>query len=190
MPTPLGIISPISAWGPSVASFIGWYMLVISWIITRDQNNVREDRHEMRGVIDSFTEEINALRDDTYEFYIVDASEDTAKQQAYILADYKSLKLGLQRLRKFNSLFRDPPRFFDFGDALIGGDFEQTNRLHCKADDLRLSQLIFTARQPIDQFESVYIQIYPPVRQQTRSKILLFIVAALAIAAVATLGIY
>jgi len=172
-------ISVLSEFIKTYAPAVGWLIVVIGWSRSHRENNEREDRHELRKTIDSITEDITALENKAYEYYATEINlagpepitDEAAKLQNEVIKlqvdilRYQGVIISrIQRLRQWNEVFRDQSRLFEFRTALTGGDFETAERRKRRADDPKLQEISWAAKELIDSLEAGYAQIYKPSR--------------------------
>lgn len=148
-----------------IAPVVPWLLVVVGWYIARHDNNQREDRHELRSIIDTITKDINTLEDKAYDYYLQAQSDEAIRLQVKILNDQQALIARIQRLRHWDERFRDQESLFTFRSALTGGDFAQSDRPSRIADDDVLKEVSFASKNLIEQLEFVYVQKYKHLRR-------------------------
>ena len=144
---------------------VTWILIIGGWMFVRRDNNRREDRHELRSMIDSLTEDITSLEQKAIEYYVNDASDETGKEkverlQMEILRDQDVLEFRIKHLKRTTGQFQtlDGPRLFR--NAVTGGDFEESIRKKRPYTDAKLGSISLYSKALIEELEAEYVNIY------------------------------
>ncbi len=155
LPPPTGFLDDLKAFEP----VISWVLIIGGWLFARNDNNKRENRHELRGTIDAITVDIHALEQKAHGYYTTDVDPNTPSLQVEIKRDQDALAARIVQLRT-KSYYQDIPKISAFQTALTGGDFEQANRQKRPASDRKMMEISLAAKELSDELEAEYRKMY------------------------------
>jgi hypothetical protein len=132
------VASVLKALGP-----IGsWILIIIGWKVVSRDHNQREDRKDVRALINNLGTLVRAIEEKAHRYYLQGGATAGAQTLSMeIRRDFKRLAGDLGRLKKLCGSVDFKFDLIAFRQAVSGGDFDVKKRSACTPDSTKLSDV-------------------------------------------------
>jgi len=161
MPEPKDVAVYVSI----VAPIVTWSLVIGGWLFVRSDNNKRENRREIRSILDAIIKEIKDLEDSGWDYYQKPSDDPEAIKLGVSMKRNKALledRIG--HLAKTTGRFTSLEKLSKFGDELTGGDYEQNSRQVRTIKDRKFLEISTAANDLITYLEDEYRYFVPANR--------------------------
>lgn len=133
-------------------------LVIIGWHFVRADNNKREDRRELRSLLDSIIEDIEKLQAKGFEYYLSGPEDANAVMlQIQLKTGLELLQGRISTIRRLHSkYFIHPEDFVALNRNLTGGDFESSQRVKRPPTDSKFLEIALSSKQLTLYLESEY----------------------------------
>jgi len=142
----------------NVSQWITWILVFLGWLVINCQHNKREDRKELRSVVDDIKDRIFLLEEEAVKYHC---------SQEVTLSESNQIKLDIQRLIsdiRLQGLC--PPdkitkRFKDLRRAITLNNFESAKHVGLAGDHVTLSEIHEAVDDLLEIIETSFREKYP-----------------------------
>lgn len=136
----------------------GWVAIVIGWKVSWGQALKREERKELRDLVDRLILLCHATEKASIDFLTKDLSTDNGSAAHHIRGDLSRLSRALSRLKTERG-FDCTSEVVAFRRAITGGEFESASRKAIDRDSEALRGVTVASLNLVDKIESEYSRL-------------------------------
>ncbi len=144
----------------SIAPSISWIIVIVGWLFVRHDNNTREDRKELRSLLDKIAVEIHELTQKANEYYLSNQDGQTPFKTADIKRRLWLLENRINLLKKYKTKFDNNQTYADFRSAISGNDFEKSDREALLPSNEIYQNMSLKAKDLIEYLENEFMLFY------------------------------
>lgn len=142
-----------------LTAFLAPFLIISGWYVVNEQNNKREERKECRSLIDKIKELLLVINDESYEYFCVSRSKDSARK---IKASIDILEIELGQLPRNG--FREDGKLMSclnlYVHAITGGNFESASIEVETADGSKFRSIVINKNYLIVELENFFSENY------------------------------
>lgn len=154
-PCPSGLLT----WLKDYSFAGGWLLVIVGWLVVNWQTNRREQRKEIRALIDSTEKLILEIEVTARDYYALPGSAEKAQTLALqIKASFRTLSSRLTVLKNCSARFNATEKLIAFRTAVTGGDFESSIRPSCPPTHRVFSEISAEAGSLVNLLNEQYAE--------------------------------
>ncbi|MCC4117592.1 hypothetical protein LLG90_19725 [Aromatoleum toluclasticum] len=135
-------VSSSVSWISNIAPLGSWALVIVGWAVVRRDNNRREERKEIKAIVDSAIERSERLQDLGRRYHVSPSSSENEQRAAQIRSDLKRLGTELQILHVATAgKISASKALIELRQRITGGSFDSAERQAVLDSDPLLSDI-------------------------------------------------
>lgn len=152
-------VSTAGHWLQVFAPAVGWGIVIIGWIYVARDNDAREQRKEVRALLNEIGKYIMEIEELAYKYYALPASS-SQEEGKRLKRDIKRLASRISTLKNINKEFDLNIELNDYRQVITGRDFDTSHRPERMHNDAIYHEISDSAVKLNNAMENLYAKSY------------------------------
>ncbi|BAK76766.1 hypothetical protein NH8B_1951 [Pseudogulbenkiania sp. NH8B] len=146
-------------WFKTLAPLGSWGLVVLGWMIVRGDNNRRERRKELRVIVDSVIEHLDALEQKTHDYFTSEPSTATDRVAQEIKSLLKVIACDLSSLKTEEPLLDCNLQIIRLRRRITSGEFDSASRVARTSNDPFFAEVAGDVIATQDHLKTKFLQV-------------------------------